>query len=76
MRKNEASSNQDSVHLLFEALKSKFTAPDITVYTDGSLSENPTTTSCALFIPETNSSGSWCLSRGSSVFSAELHGIK
>jgi hypothetical protein len=26
MRKNEASSNQDSVHLLFEALKSKTTA--------------------------------------------------
>jgi ribonuclease HI len=76
MRKNEASTNQDAVEVLFEAMKSKITAQDITVYTDGSLFENSATTSCAFFIPETNSSGSWCLSRGSSVFSAELHGIK
>jgi ribonuclease HI len=76
MRKNEASVNQDAVHTLFDKLKSNITAPDITVYTDGSLSESSNTTSCAFFIPETNSSGSWCLSSGSSVFSAELHGIK
>jgi hypothetical protein len=43
---------------------------------DGSVSENSSTTSCAFFISETHSSGSWCLSRGSSVFSAELQSIK
>ena len=76
MQKNEASANQDAVHALFDTLKSNITSPDITIYKDGSLSENPNTTSCAFFIPETNSSVSWCLSRRSSVFSLELHGIK
>jgi ribonuclease HI len=42
----------------------------------GSVTENPTVTSCAFFIPAPDTSGSWRLTPGSSIFSAELHGIK
>jgi hypothetical protein len=51
-------------------------ASDIMIYTDGSVTENPTVTSCAFFIPASDTSGSWRLTPGSSIFSAELHGIK
>ncbi len=76
MRKSDAAINQDGVQHLFESMTSEIAAPDIMIYTDGSVSSNPVVTSCAFYIPTLDSSGSWRLTPGSSIFSAELHGIK
>jgi ribonuclease HI len=51
-------------------------APDIMIYTDGSVTASPIVTSCVFYIPAPDTSGSWRLTNGSSIFSAEIHGIK
>jgi ribonuclease HI len=75
LRKSEASANLDTVRDLFENLLSIIPPTDITAYTDGSTTSNPSNSYCAYYIPEMNFCGSWRLTPGSSIFSAELQGI-
>jgi ribonuclease HI len=75
LRKSEASANLDALRDLFENLLSIIPPTDITAYTDGSTTRNPSISYCAYYIPEMNFCGSWRLTPGSSIFSAELQGI-
>jgi ribonuclease HI len=71
-----AASNHQDVAELFNSLLSNIQNPSTHAYTDGSVTKNPPSSSCAVYIPDLNISDSWRLSPGSSVFSAELHGIR
>jgi len=73
MRKSDAPANLNDVQHLLESMISETVAPDITIYTYGSVNANPIVTSCAFYIPV---SDSWRLTLGSSISSVELHGIK
>ena len=73
--KNEAATNHQDDAELFGALFNKIQTPSTHAYTNGSVIKNPSTSSCAVYIPDLNISESWRLSPGSSIFSAELHGI-
>lgn len=44
-------------------------------YSDGSVSDDRRSTSCAIYIPAWGIEKSWSLSRSSSIFSAELFGV-
>ena len=74
--KSEAASNHQAVSDLFNVLLTNIQAPSTHIYTDGSVTKTPHTSSCSVFIPDLNFSQSWRLTPGSSIFSAELHGIR
>ncbi len=75
MNKKAAIANKNSAKILFDSLLSAIPPATITAFTDGSVNPELEVTSCAIFIPEFNIEKSWRLTKGSSIFSAELYGI-
>jgi ribonuclease HI len=73
--KKAALENPTAAQELFDNLSSLIPPTDIKIFTDGSVTRNPNNSSCAYFCPERNLSGSWRLTPGTSIFSAELQGI-
>jgi hypothetical protein len=75
LQKKAALANPTAAQELFDNLSSLIPPTDIKIFTDGSVTRNPNNSSCVYFCPERNSSGSWTLTPGTSIFSAELQGI-
>ena len=75
MQKKAALANPTAAQELFDNLSSLIPPTDIKIFTAGSVTRNQNTSSCAYFCPERNSSGSWRLTPGASIFSAKLQGI-
>ncbi len=75
LQKKAALENPTAAQELFDDLSSLIRPTDIKIFTDGSVTSNPNNFSCAYFCPERNFSGSWRLTPGTSIFSAELQGI-
>ncbi|EFX67714.1 hypothetical protein DAPPUDRAFT_330770 [Daphnia pulex] len=59
----------------FNTLDSSAPATSIRAYTDGSKSSSQETTTCAIFIPALNKEHVWTLTKGSSIFTAEVTAI-
>ena len=75
LTKTEALKNKTRTAELFESLLVTKRG-EIVAYTDGSRSEELNSTTCAAFIPSLNVRLAWTLHNLSSIFSAELQGIK
>jgi ribonuclease HI len=75
LQKKAALANPTAAQELFDNLSSLIPPTDIKIFTDGSVTRNLNNSSCAYFCPERNSAGSWRLTPGTSIFSAELQGI-
>nr|CAH0103241.1 unnamed protein product [Daphnia galeata] len=75
LQKKAALANPTAAQELFDNLSSLIPPTDIKIFTDGSVTRNPNNSSCAYFCPERNYTGSWRLTPGTSIFSAELQGI-
>lgn len=59
----------------FNSLNSSATVTSIRAYTDGSKSSSPETTTCAIFVLTLNIEHAWTLTKGSSIFTAEVTAI-
>ena len=75
MNKKAALANKAAAQALFDTLIQNIPATSVLAYSDGSVAEDSLTTTCAIFIPSWNIERSWTLTKGSSIFSAELQGI-
>jgi hypothetical protein len=73
--KNQAKANPIAAASIFNSLLANIGPPDVIAYTDGSVTRTPPSSSCAIFIPSLDLTKSWQLESGSSIFTAELHGI-
>lgn len=73
--KRAAMANRPAVISLFNGFISRLPDHAVVAYSDGSVSEDRKNTACAVHIPLLVISCSWLLQEGSSIFSAELHGI-
>nr|CAH0112721.1 unnamed protein product [Daphnia galeata] len=76
LSKQAAIADKEATIALFNSLLSHLPAPSIDIYTDGSKSPTTNTTTCAVFSQALNIKTAWTLNNGSSVFTAELQGIK
>ena len=76
MNKKASLANKAAAQSIFTAFLQRVTDSTMIAFTDGSVSSDPSSTSCAVFIPSLNFAQSWSLIPGSSIFSAELHGIR
>jgi ribonuclease HI/exonuclease III len=74
--KKASMADKNHTKLLFNSLLQSLPIGTLLSYTDGSKSTNPSTTTCAVVIPELNIEKAWTLETESSIFSAELQAIK
>ena len=66
----------DQVKSLFLEYLNSLPADSIIAYTEGSMHESTHSTACGIYIPKLDKQWSWKLSDHSSIFTAELNGIK
>ena len=76
MSKRRAVASRSVVMSHFQELVVSLPSSALLIYTDGSLSQEKERSSCVVFIPSLNISRSRLLKKESSVFSAELNGIR
>ncbi len=74
LNKRLAIANKEETKTVFDELLGKIPAFSVIAYTDGSVSDDKLSVSCAIHISTWNVSKSWRLVSGSSIFSAELQG--
>ena len=76
LNKKETLNCPDQVKSLFLEYLNSLPADSIIAYTNGSMHESTHSTACGIYIPKLDKQLSWKLSDHSSIFTAELNGIK
>jgi ribonuclease HI len=75
LKKEQAMACRYRITNLFITLNSSAPVTSIRAYTDGSKSSTPESTTAAIFVPTVNHEHAWTLTKGSSIFTAEVTAI-
>nr|CAH0105188.1 unnamed protein product [Daphnia galeata] len=75
LNKEQAMACRHRTTNLFITLNSSAPVTSIRAYTDGSKSSTPESTTCAIFVPTLNHEHAYTLTKGSSIFTAEVTAI-
>ncbi|XP_045022876.1 uncharacterized protein LOC116932420 [Daphnia magna] len=75
LNKEQAMACRHRTTNLFNSFNSSAPVTSIRAYTDGSKSSSPETTTCAIFVLTLNIEHAWTLTKGSSIFTAEVTAI-